>query len=312
MGRTFGFSSTTDDVVQGIDLAGRRAVITGATSGLGLETARALAGQGAEIVILGRSGDKLSAAKRYLAEQGVRGAVRTAILELADLDSVRAAAEELLGAVDSIDILVNNAGVMVCPFGTTAQGFEMQFGTNHLGHFLFTCLLAPALVAGAPARVVNLASSGHRVAPLDFNDPNFERRKYNRWVAYGGSKTANVLFTVGLDTRLRGKGVRALAVHPGVISTDLGRHLTDNDRAMFTKPPEPYKSIQQGAATSVWAATAPELEGVGGRYLANCQIAEVDDSADPTHGVKSYAISPDDAERLWQLSETLVGRSFDL
>jgi NAD(P)-dependent dehydrogenase (short-subunit alcohol dehydrogenase family) len=312
MGSEFGARSTTEDVLEGVDLTGRRAVVTGATSGLGLETARALASRGAEVVILGRSEEKLAAAERHLAEQDVTGAVRTSTLDLDDLDNVRASADTLLSRFDAIDILVNNAGVMVCPYGTTAQGFETQFGTNHLGHFLFTCRLAPALVAGAPCRVINLASSGHRAAPLDFDDPNFQKRPYEKWSAYGGSKTANVLFTVALDARLKSKGVRALAVHPGMIATDLGRHLTGEDMSMFAEPPERFKTIPRGAATTVWAATSPELQDVGGVYLADCQIAEVNDTDDPARGVKSYAISPEDAERLWHLSETLVGETFDL
>lgn len=306
----FGFESTTDDVLEGIDLQGKQVVVTGATSGLGLETARSLASKGADVVIMGRNETKLQDAKALLLDMGLSGSIDSEKIDLADLESVRAAAGSLLKRYSKVDILVNNAGVMVCPLGRTKQGFEMQFGTNHIGHFLFTCLLAPALIAAAPSRVVNLASSGHRIAPLDLEDVNFESKPYNKWLAYGASKSANVLFAVGLDSHLKSKNVRAYAVHPGVIQTDLMRHFSPEDAAMFEKPVEPFKLVAQGAATGVRAATSPDLANNGGVYLKNCQIAEVDDSPDMAGGVKSYAVSPENAERLWTISEELVGEKF--
>ena len=305
----FGFESTTDEVLDGIDLTGRTVVVTGATSGLGLETARALASKGADVTITGRSQDKLDDAVAQLNEMGLPGAIDTAVLELGDLDSVRSCAKELLARLDRIDVLVNNAGVMVCPLGRTTQGFETQFGTNHLGHFLLTGLLAPLLVAAAPSRVVNLASSGHRVADLDLDDPNWESREYDRWDAYGGSKTANVLFSVGLDARLKDKGVRSYAVHPGMIMTPLARHMVPEDLQVFSGETEPFKEVPQGAATTVLAATSPALADTGAVYLADCQIADVDDTDAVSWGVKSYAIDPARADRLWTVSEALVGET---
>ena len=211
-------------------------------------------------------------------------------------------------------MLVNNAGVMACPFGTTADGFELQFGTNHLGHFLLTNLLAPALVAAAPARVVSLSSRGHRFSDVDLDDPNFEQTPYEPWVGYGRAKTANVLFAVELDHRFADRGVRAFAVHPGSIGTELGRHLTDESLAtlvasMPAGQEVKWKSVPEGAATSVWAATASELDGRGGLYLEDCGIAEPTvDPAAPV-GVRPYALDPARATALWELSERLVGVS---
>ncbi|MEZ5372952.1 MAG: SDR family NAD(P)-dependent oxidoreductase [Microthrixaceae bacterium] len=306
----FGFESTTDEVLDGVDLTGRTVVVTGATSGLGLETARALASRGADVTITGRSQEKLDDAAAQLRDMGLPGAITTTVLELGDLESVRSCAKELLSTLDRIDVLVNNAGVMVCPLGRTAQGFETQFGTNYLGHFLLTGLLAPLLVAAAPSRVVNLASSGHRLADLDLDDPNWESRDYDRWGAYGGSKTANVLFSVGLDARLKDKGVRSYAVHPGMIMTPLARHMVPEDMEILGGGTEEFKEVPQGAATTVLAATSPALADTGGVYLADCQVADVDDSDAVSRGVRSYAIDRTRADRLWTESEALVGQTF--
>jgi NAD(P)-dependent dehydrogenase (short-subunit alcohol dehydrogenase family) len=231
-------------------------------------------------------------------------------LDLASLASVRRCAVELLAAHGRIHLLVNNASVMATPFGRTEDGFELQLATNHLGHFLLTCLLAPALRAAAPARGVNLSSGGHMISDIDWEDPNFERRSYEPWIAYGQSKTANVLFTVELEHRLTGCGVHAFAVHPGMIRTDLGRHLTKADsaalKAMAKDAPAgggfpAFKTIPEGAATSVWAATAPELAQRGGTYLADCGISG-------EHA--PWATDPEAARRLWMLSEQLVGKTF--
>ncbi|WP_116367183.1 SDR family NAD(P)-dependent oxidoreductase [Parahaliea mediterranea] len=320
-----GFSSTTDEVLAGADLSGRLAMITGASSGLGMETARALASRGATVVLLARDRTKLDKAVAALEQQDLPGQLDSALLDLADLDKVRNAAATLLDLYPRVDLLINNAGVMACPLQRTAQGFEMQFGTNHVGHFLFTCLMAPALQASAAAggepRVVNLSSAGHRFGAFHFDDPNYQQRDYEKWQAYGESKTANVLFSVALDERLAPHGVRVFAVHPGMIMTELGRHLDEADieairsRAASASggqadsPRSLFKTIPQGAATSVYAATAPALAGDGGRYLEDCHIAEVA-SQDGAGGVESYATDPALAQRLWRLSEQLVGQTF--
>jgi NAD(P)-dependent dehydrogenase (short-subunit alcohol dehydrogenase family) len=306
-----GATTTTDDVLEGIDLTGKRFVVTGASTGLGEETTRAVAAHGAAVTMAVRDIDKgLDAADR------VRESVPDADLivrqlDLASLASVRAFAEEFLAERDTIDVLINNAGVMACPQATTDDGFEMQFGTNHLGHFLLTSLLTPALLTGSPARVVALSSRGHRFSDVDLDDPDFARTPYDPWVAYGRSKTANVLFAVGFDQRYRDQGVRAFAVHPGGIQTELGRHLTEDSINALVQAMPPgqqmeWKTIPQGAATSVWAATSPALDGKGGLYLEDCGIAEPVDEV-IVAGVQRYALDPDRADALWALSESLVG-----
>lgn len=308
---TFSATSTTDDVLAGIDLTGTRIVITGASTGLGEESTRALAEHGASITMAVRDpGRGEAAAERIRA--AVPGAdLELGLVDLESVDSVRDFAAWYLAGHDRIDVLIDNAGVMACPYGTTADGFERQFGTNHLGHFLLTTLLVPALLTGAPARVVVLSSAGHRLAPVDLDDPGFERTDYSPWIAYGRAKTANVLFAVELDRRLADQGVRAFAVHPGAILTELGRHLTDDtlDEMIALSPPGrrmEFKTIPQGAATSVWAATSTDLDGRGGLYLEDCGIAEPTDDADAVSGVRTYAIDPDNAAALWALSERLV------
>ncbi|MEH6634888.1 MAG: SDR family NAD(P)-dependent oxidoreductase [Halioglobus sp.] len=310
----FDAASTTGDVMAGISLAGKLAVVTGASAGLGVETSRALAAAGAAVLMLARDATKLEAAAQNLRE-GIPGAqLHTAIMDLADLSSVRAAAADILVAHPQIAMLINNAGIMACPLAHTAQGFELQFGTNHLGHFLFTCLLAPALLAGAPARVIALSSAGHKMANVDFDDPSYAQRSYDKWQAYGESKTANALFAVALDQRLGERGVRCFAVHPGAIMTDLGRHMDQADyELLMARVPEgqemAFKTVGQGAATSVWAATTTELDGCGGWYLEDCHIAEPA-APDREGGVEPYALDKIAAERLWVLSESLVGQSF--
>jgi NAD(P)-dependent dehydrogenase (short-subunit alcohol dehydrogenase family) len=207
--------------------------------------------------------------------------------------------------------------VMACPLARTSEGWELQLATNHFGHFLLTALLAPALRAGAPARVVTVSSRGHRFSPVVFEDLHFERRPYDKWAAYGQSKTANVLFAVELDRRLSRAGVRGFALHPGAIVTELGRHLSRDDLAeLRARSPGGrglvWKQVPAGAATSVWAATAPELEGRGGLYLEDCHVAQVDDAEGAAGGVRSYALDPAAAKRLWSLSEAMVGQSFPL
>lgn len=312
----FDRASTTDDVIQGISLAGKLAVVTGASSGLGVETSRVLAAAGARVLMVARDQAKLEAAAQELRQMLPQAGFHTQVMDLADLGSVRAATAQILAEYPQIHLLINNAGVMACPLMRTAQGFEMQFGTNHIGHFLFTCMLAPALLAGAPGRVVNLSSGGHRFADINLEDPNYNTRDYEKWQAYGESKTANALFSVALDTRLKGHGVRVFAVHPGMIMTQLSRHMQQEDfeslssRATSAEKMQ-FKSVEQGAATSVWAATSPELAEKGGIYLENCQIA-APAAQDSSDGVESYALDAASAERLWAVSEELVGQSFEL
>lgn len=307
--KAFGHDTTIDEVLKGIELQGRTVLITGGSSGLGAETARAFAAKGAEVIITARNLTKA----RDLAdeiESSTGQQVRVEKLELGSLDSIKEFAQRFSG---KLDILINNAGVMACDQTTTADGFEQQFGVNHVGHFLLTCLLIPALKQGEKARIVNLSSGGHRFSPVVFEDIQFQNRPYDRWASYGQSKTANILFTVALDKRLNQHGIRALAVHPGVIQTELGRHLPEEDIARFQELVETgamkMKSIPAGAATSAYAATAPELEGQGGVYLADCAVCPQDDEAE-SNAVRSYAIDPENAERLWTLSEQLVGMEF--
>ncbi|QFU75763.1 SDR family NAD(P)-dependent oxidoreductase [Halioglobus maricola] len=304
----FGFESSTYEVLAGVDLEGKQVIVTGGASGLGFETARALGSKGAHVVLVGRNAEKLEMAKIQLMRFG-QTKVDTELMDLEDLDSVKVAAESLLSRYPKIDILINNAGIMACPLARTKQGFESQFGTNHLAHFLFTCLLAPPLIAAGDARVVNLSSSGHHRGAVNFEDPNYQSTPYDKWEAYGASKTANALFSVGLNARLKPRGVLSYAVHPGMIPTGLGRHLVPEDLAHFATAPEPFKTEPQGSATSVWAATAAELADKGGSFLANCQIAEINDGPIPI-GVKTYATSQENADKLWEISEKLVGATF--
>jgi NAD(P)-dependent dehydrogenase (short-subunit alcohol dehydrogenase family) len=309
---TFGPSTTTEDVLDGIDLRGTVALVTGGSSGLGQEAARALANHGAHVVLTARDvpkGEKVAADIRRATGNA---SVDVAELELGSLAGIRAAADRILGRYPRFDLLINNAGVMACPFAKTSDGFELQFGSNHLGHFLFTLLLVPALRRGAATRIVNLSSRGHHIAPVDFDDLHFERRPYDKWQSYGQAKTANVLFTVGLERRLGGDGIHAFAVHPGAIMTELGRHLQLEDIQYLQTRSRgmQFKTVEQGAATSCFAATAPELAGRGGSYLEDCHVAAVDDAADAPEGVKSYALDPAAAERLWEISERAVGRRF--
>lgn len=291
----FGFATTADQAIEGIDLSGKTAVVTGASSGLGLQTVATLASAGAKVVAAVREPDGFG--------ELIAG-VDAIPLDLASLDSVRAAAEVIAGRHPRIDILINNAGVMFTPPGTTAEGFELQFGVNHLGHFLLTTLLLPTLQAAGDARVVTLSSEAHRRWGIDLDDINFDRRDYDTFAAYGQAKSANILMTVELQRRLGADGMTALAVHPGTCATNLGRYM---DRATAKKlfamssttfAPENMKSVAQAAATSVWAATAASLAGHGGTYLADCQIAE----AAPA------ATDPVTAQRLWVLSEQWVSR----
>ncbi|MCU1398409.1 MAG: oxidoreductase, short-chain dehydrogenase/reductase family protein [Acidimicrobiales bacterium] len=307
---TFGDQTTTDEVLEGRRLDGITAVVTGASTGLGWETSRALAAAGAHVLLAVRDTAKGESAVAEIRAQSPEASVEFGVVDLASLSSVREFAIATLAAHPRIDLLVNNAGVMFTPFGHTADGFELQFGTNHLGHFVLTGMLMPALLAAAPARIVNLSSGGHQGSDIIWDDPNYEHREYDKFEAYGQSKTANILFTVELDARLSDRGIRSYAVHPGMIATELGRHMTRDDmRALRDRAKAApagglpaYKSIPAGAATTVWAATAPELAGLGGVYLADCQLA----TPNP------WALDRASASRLWTLSEQLVGQRFEV
>jgi NAD(P)-dependent dehydrogenase (short-subunit alcohol dehydrogenase family) len=289
--------------------------VTGGSGGLGAETARALASAGARVTITARDLAKGEAVAKGIRESTGNQGVEVEELELDSLASIRACAERFGARHDALQILVNNAGVMACPFARTRDGFELQFGTNHLGHFLLTGLLVPALLRGAPARIVSVSSRGHQLSPVVFDDIGFERRPYDKWQAYGQAKTANILLAVELERRLGARGVHANALHPGVIATDLARHLVPEDyEVMRGRQPGGrlrLKPVEAGAATSVWAATAPELEGRGGLYLEDCHVAEVDDAEGAGGGVRSYALDPEAAKRLWSLSEELVGQAIE-
>lgn len=303
---------STDEVLSGIDLSGQVSVVTGASGGLGFETARALASRGARVVLASRDAAKnRAAADRIREATGRSDAADEVVLELGDLASVRAAAETIAGRYPALHSVIANAGVMAVPQGTTADGFETHFGVNHLGHFAFVTGLLPSLVAGAPSRVVVLSSVGHRWADIDLDDPNLLEGRYRKFRAYGASKTANVLFAVALDARYRDQGVRAFAVHPGGIHTELGRYMSDADLEKLHSGAAAdtsfgWKTVPQGAATSVWAAASPDLDGLGGVYLEDCAIAEVE-PARASRGVASFAADPDRAAALWELSERLVG-----
>jgi len=318
----FGAESTAEEVVAGVDLRGRVAVVTGASSGLGVETARAFAGRGATVVCAARDAAKAEAVAEGIRSATGNRAVEVVPLELGSLASIRACAGEILARHPAVHLLVNNAGVMACPLARTEAGFELQLGTNHLGHFLLTGLLAPALRLGAPARVVCVSSSGHRFGSVDFDDPHYQRRPYDKWQAYGQAKTANIWHALELDRRLAGSGVRALAIHPGMIVTELGRHLTNDDRKTMLErvaaaakrgggePPPRWKQPAQGAATQAWAATAPELAGRGGLYLEDCHVAGPSPDLASPRGYAPWALDAAGARRLWDMSEAMVGERF--
>jgi NAD(P)-dependent dehydrogenase (short-subunit alcohol dehydrogenase family) len=309
---TFGSTFTTDDVLDGVDLTDVNVVITGTSAGLGVETARAVAARGATVVGVVRDVDK---ARRNLDEAGATG-VDLYQADLASLASIRAFADTFLAdGHDRIDVLIGNAGIMACPQGTTADGFELQFGTNHLGHFLLVKRLLPLLLTGPPARVVMLSSAGHRFGDVSVDDPGFEQTPYDAWVAYGRAKTANILFAVELDRRLRDRGVRATALHPGGIPTELGRHLTEDTLGALVEARGDrkleWKTVPQGAATSVWAGFVADADEVGGRYCEDCAVAPVIDDPNDSPGVMRYALDPETASALWTRSEELVGETFD-
>jgi NAD(P)-dependent dehydrogenase (short-subunit alcohol dehydrogenase family) len=303
-------SRSAREVVEGIDLSGKTCVITGASSGLGRESARALAAAGARVILAARNTDALGETEQWIRAEVPDAQTATVQLDLTSLTSVRNAAAKIAEAAPVIDILMNNAGVMFTPFGRTQEGFETQFGTNHLGHFEFTRLLTPQLTAAAGARIVILSSGGHVMGDVDLDDPNWEKREYDKFVAYGSSKTANILHAKEADRRLREFGIRAFAVHPGTVATSLARYMSKSDfsqlrkfaaasgaaRGENTDGHLDFTTPEYGAATQVWAAVGPELADRGGLYLEDCGIS---DEAAP------YANDADHAAELWMLSEKL-------
>jgi NAD(P)-dependent dehydrogenase (short-subunit alcohol dehydrogenase family) len=321
MNRIFGANSTTDEVLDGVDLRGKRILVTGVSAGLGIETARSLVAHGAAVIGAARDLAKAEratgAVRDAVAESG--GSLELIELDLASLESVRACADALVWDGRPFDVVIANAGVMACPQTKTVDGFEAQFGTNHLGHFVLVNRIVPLFRPGG--RLVNLSSAGHRYADVDLDDPNFDHTPYAEFVAYGRSKTANILFAVEFDRRHRESGIRATAVHPGGIKTELSRHMdpaetealiasiNENQKASGL-PPFVYKTIPQGAATSVWAAVVAPADEVGGRYCEDCHVAEIQSRADLREGVRPYALDPDRAKALWAKSEEMVGERF--
>ncbi|QKG70683.1 oxidoreductase [Erythrobacter mangrovi] len=309
----FGYRSTAREVASAADIAGKTIVVTGGYSGIGTETVRALAGAGARVIVGAR---RVGQAHEVL--DGFEGDITILPLDLSDPASIDAFAEAVAGTADHIDILINNAAIMASPLTRDTRGYEMQFATNHLGHFQLTARLWPLVLAAAPgARVVALSSIGHRLHGLDLGDLNFERRDYDKWLAYGQAKSANALFALQLDRLGEPKGVRAFAVHPGGIATPLQRHLTmEEQRAMGWYDEEGnvnehFKSTEEGASTTVWAATSPLLEGLGGVYCENCNIGALADENTPRGaGVFPHIRDEGLAEALWRESEAMTGVSF--
>lgn len=327
IGSGFNAASTADYVSTGIDLSGKVAIVTGGYSGLGLETARVLRAAGATVIVPTR--DHQRAAKSL---EGIDG-IELDEMDLLDPASINAFADRFLASARPLHILINSAGIMASPFTRDARGYESQFATNHLGHFQLVARLWPALRQANGARVISVSSWGHHYSPVMFDDPNFSQRAYDPWAAYGQSKTANILFALELDTRGQADGVRAFSLHPGsIVGTGLEKHVSreqllaagviDAEGKPVIDPSRNIKTVAQGAATSVWCATSPQLDGMGGVYCENCDIAplesgddkagwEIGDSTRGRHtGVMPYAVDPVAADRLWTLSEELTGTGF--
>ena len=325
MAKAFGATSTTEDVLSGVNLEGKRILVTGVSAGLGVETARSLAAHGAQVVGAARDLTKAEAATAQVRKDAAAhgGSFELIALDLANLKSVRSCADALSAKGERFDVIIANAGVMATPFGHTADGFETQFGTNHLGHFVLVNRIASLM--GVGSRLINLSSSGHRYANVDLEDPNFERTPYEPFVAYGRSKTANILFAVAFDQRHRRRGIRAAAVHPGGIQTELARHMDpgsleamikqiNEQAAAEGKSAFEFKTIPQGSATSVWAGVVAPADEIAARYCENCHASDVvpDDVTLGllNEGVRGYALDRKNAEALWKKSEELVRESF--
>lgn len=303
----FGYRSTAREVVDGLDLSGKRAIVTGGYSGIGLETVRALAEAGAEVIVPARSRHKAEAAM-----EAIEAHPLVFDLDLSNLEAVKTFAHVIAEDGRPVDLLINNAGIMACPLERTPRGWEMQFATNHLGHFALFAGLLPALKKAEAPRVVALSSLAHMICPVDFDDPMFERRDYEKWTAYGQSKTANALFAAGVAQRFADDGIKAYSVHPGGIMTDLQRDLPQEEmRAMGWIDEEGqvdtrFKTPEQGAATTIWAATSPLIADRSGAYCEDCNIAEPVDERSRS-GVRPWAVDPDEADRLWTMSQHLTG-----
>lgn len=300
-------TTTADDVLRGMDLTGRTVLVTGGTTGLGFESVRALTAAGATVITTARSDDKGLDACRRVREMVPGADVSYELCELASLDSVRSFTDRFAATHDRLDVLLANAGVMATPFGRTEDGFELQFGTNHLGHFVLIGRLLPLLVSSAPSRIVLLSSGGHAGSDIVWDDIDFTDREYSKFESYGQSKTANILHAVELERRYADRGVHAWSVHPGMVTTDLGRHFTRDDyRDLVRRAESAGTSLpdrvgpEVGASTQVWAATSPDALSCAGAYLADCGPATA----------RSYATDPEAAKRLWALSEQLVGETF--
>lgn len=323
VGSGFDAASTTTDVIQGIDLSGKTAIVTGGYSGIGLETVKALVSAGAKVYVPARTIEK--------AEKNLAGIVNVTLVEMDLMDpaSIDAFAERFLAENEQLDLLINNAGIMMSPLRRDARGYESQFSTCHLGHFQLTARLWPALKSAKGARVINVSSWGHHIATVNLEDPNFETGSYDPSAAYGRAKSANVLFTVELDKRAEAYGVRAYSLHPGAISaTDLGRDVPEevlqslgiyDEQGNFRHDPyNGYKSLEEGASTTVWCATSPQLKNIGGVYCEDTEVASLDlewKGFDPenfvmTKGVTQDAVNPITAQKLWTLSEQLTGITF--
>ena len=311
MAAGFGATSTTEDVLAGIDLCGRRILVTGVSAGIGVETARALAAHGAKVVGTARNLEKAQAATGQVRAQArFGGSLELVELDLASLASVRSCADSLLFTGEPFDEIIANAGLMAGPKVETVDGFEAQFGTNYLGHFVLINRIAALLNPGG--RVVMVSSAGHRRADVDLDDPNFEQSLYSEYVAYGRSKMATILFAVEFDRRYKSKGIRATAVHPGAIQTETVQKMIEalgagKDAAVAAYD---WKTVPQGAATSVWAACVAPADEIGARYCEDCHVAEVMDDPSAKNGVRSYALDPGRAKALWAKGEEMVGEHF--
>src|SRR3984893_15197709 len=309
----FGSRTTAEEALAGRDLRGKVAIVTGGHAGLGLETTRVLSNGAATVVIGSRDPKKAQAVLAKMKNVEVRQ------LDLASPSSIDRFAGEFLNSNRALDLLINNAGIMATPLLRDERGFEMQFATNHLGHFQLTARLWEALKKSRDARVVTLSSRGHSFAEVDFSDPNFNNRPYDKWKAYGQSKSANSLFSIGLDRRAREHGIRAFAVHPGAILTELTRYIAEEELQAFgvyreqgvLKVPERFKNIEQGAATTIWCAVSPQLNGKGGVYCEDCDIAPMlPTDSNLRSGVRPWAVDKTAAEAIWVLSEKLTSLSW--
>jgi NAD(P)-dependent dehydrogenase (short-subunit alcohol dehydrogenase family) len=315
----FGATSTTDQVLEGVDLSGQRILVTGVSAGLGIETARALAAHGAYVVGTARDLAKAEMAMQVVREQAAKGgAVELVECDLASLKSVRACADKLNQAGQPFDVVIGNAGVMAMPFGKTEDGFETQFGTNHLGHFVLFNRIAPLI----RERVVMLSSNGHRGGDVNLDDPNFDNTPYSEFGAYSRSKTANALFAVEFDRRHKARGVRATSVHPGGVPTNLDRYMTPELHTAISEAAKKSgqnvpkmmssKTSPQGAATTVWAGFVAPADEVGGRYCEDCHVAEIQDDRAIRTGIRAFAADPEHARALWAKSEEMVGEYFSV